>query len=137
MMTTFADLLDEQYRCLEAFANAQSRLLNASSFTANTTTRRRSKEEDGMEVDQAVKHLISCRQKVQQNLKRFMADEQFCKKHKAHLDLSLRIIRTIAKNPTWDGMGIPSHTNEVLENNTVALAALRASICLTKDQEGI
>jgi len=136
-MTALTDLLDEQYRWMEAFANAQSRLLNASSFTVKTPSRTRHEEEEGIEVDQAVNHLISCRQKVQQNLKRFMADEQFCKKHRAHLDLSLRIVRTISKNPSWDGMGIPSHTNEVLETNTVALASLRASICLIKDQEGI
>ena len=139
-MTSYTDLLDEQYRCLEAFANAQSRLLNASSFTAKTTSRHRpddEAEEEGNEVDQAVKHLMSCRQKVQHNLKRFMDDEQFCRKHNAHLDLSRRIIRTMAKNPSWDRVGIPSHLNAVLETNTVALATLRASICLIKDLEGV
>jgi hypothetical protein len=133
-MTALLALLDEQYVCLEAFANAQSRLLNGFSARAHPL---REDEERSVEVEDAVERIDSCRQKVQQNLQRLMADEEFSKKHKSHVDLSLRVVRTIARNPSWGAMGIPSHATGVLETNTVALASIRASISIIKELETI
>jgi len=149
MVPPLLQLLDEQYICMEAFANTQSRLWNVSSFTVTTTNKtssssssslRRRQDDPTEEIVEQMTAVMgdweSCRQRVQMNLKQLL-DDEFCRKHKDHIDLSIRVIKTIAKNPTWGTMGIPTHTTGILETNTIALVALRASIAKVKESYGI
>lgn len=128
-MTTIIQLLEEQYVTLEEYANAQSRLLNASMKKSSSDT------ENVTEISSAIERLEICRQKVQSNLYRLLEDVDNSTKYKEHIDLSRRAIKTIAINPSWCAAGIPSHTEGVLESNTVALACLRGSIARIKDIE--
>lgn len=128
-MTTIGELLDDQYACVEAYANSQSRLLNASMKNIPLGS------EESHELSRAVELHECCRIKVQSSWMRMHANSDFCRRHLSHLDLSKRVIHTVAKNPSWGSIGLPSHTNGVLESNTVALASLRASIARIKEIE--
>lgn len=131
-MDSIVEFLDDQYARLEAFANAQSRLLNSSMMKV-------SKDNDDYvaEVQQAVEKFESCRDKVQENLKAMKDNETFCERYNEHVDLCFRVASTIAKNPSWGALGIPSHSAGALESNTVSLAALRASMTTIKEMGGI
>ena len=120
MTESISDLLQAQYDAAEAYANAQIRLSNAFIQRSSSST-----SED---LRQALEQWDSCRQAVQANMKLILAEDEFCARHAAHLELSHRVVETIARNPSWGSMGLPSHTAGILEENTVALAALRASI---------
>lgn len=117
-------LIDAQYQSVEALANAQSRLLNASLQRSSSSA---------ADLVAAIENLESCREEVRSIWRQLLADEDFCKRHKEHVDLSARVMKTVAMNPSWDSMGIQSHNNGILESNTVALASLRASLARVKD----
>jgi hypothetical protein len=128
-MTTNGELLEQQYACVEEYANSQSRLLNASMKKISLGS------EESQELSLAVEFHESCRRKLQSHWRRLIADSDFCTRHGDHLDLSQRVIQTVAKNPSWGCVGLPSHSDGVLESNTVALASLRASMMRIKDIE--
>ena len=128
-MTNIGDLLDDQYACVEAYANSQTRLLNAS------MTKILPGSDESHELALAVEHHESCRRNLQSNWKRLTEDMEFCKRYRAHLELSQRVIKTVAQNPSWGCTGLPSNFDGILETNTVALASLRASITRIRDGE--
>lgn len=120
-------ILDELYESIEAFANAQSRQLNA--YSNNITY----ESNEATDVSSEIEYLESCRQKMQMVWGRIFRDEEMRRKYPSHLGLSARVIETVVKNPTWSAMGIPSHSDGILESNTVALASLRASLAKIKE----
>jgi hypothetical protein len=128
-MTTIEELLEQQYEYIEEYANSQTRLLNASMKNISVIS------EESQDLSLAVELHESCRRKIQSNWKRLIADRDFCTRHGPHLDLSKRVIQTVAKNPSWGCIGLPSHSDGALESNTIALASLRASMMRIKDIE--
>src|SRR5210317_1504966 len=119
---TIVHLLQEQSDCMERFANAQARLLNASSIRSSPSAAASD------EMDEALTTLYGIRNQLRSNLMQLKQQENFCKLYPKHLALSQRVAQTIAANPSWHSNGLPSHGKGITETNTVALAALRASI---------
>jgi uncharacterized protein (UPF0335 family) len=61
---------------------------------------------------------------------------------KNHINLSRRVIETISNNPSWYSNGLPKPTdnnnnnsNNSLQTNTIAIAALKASIARIREIE--
>ena len=113
---TLTEILEEQYSLTEDFANSQSRLLNVSMAKSSDE-----------EITSALVGMTKSRQRVRSSLER-LHEEDFFRTYPAHVNLSNRVVQTIAKNPSWHSNGIPSHVTNILETNTVALATLKASI---------
>ena len=113
--------LKEQYSLVEEYANAQSRLWNAamSSSSSNRDV-----------VADNVEYLDTCRCRVRSNFQQLLLLEEIQLKYPQHVDLSRRVIHSIASNPSWHPNGIPTSHAKVntLEVNTVALVALKVSI---------
>ena len=122
------ELLKLQYESLETFANAQSRLLNAFMNKSSTSNA-------AILIAPEIEYMESCRQHVRAIGRQIHADDELCRKYQEHVDLSVRVVQTIGKNPSWDPMGIPSHSDGILQSNTVALAALRASLARIQELE--
>jgi hypothetical protein len=123
MSTRISQVLKEQYSLAEEYANAQSRLLNATIGN------------DSRQIALALKDLDSCRSRVRSNLLQQQQQQQqqqeiSSRLYPQHVALSHRVLQTIANNPSWHANGIPSYSqnNATLEINTVALASLKASI---------
>ncbi len=117
MSTRTSQILKEQYTLAKEYANAQSRLLNATIVN------------DDRQIALALKDLDSCRSRVRSNLLQ-QQEEEIPSSYPQHAALSQRVLQTIANNPSWHANGIPSYSqnNATLEINTVALASLKASI---------
>jgi hypothetical protein len=126
---TITQIIEEQYAITEKYANSQSRLLNASMMTSQSY-------EDNDEVLMALKGISNIRNRVRSTFQRLEQDD-FKDEYPDHVALSKRVIQTIANNPSWHAIGIPSHSASVLENNTVALAALKASIARVNEMESL
>ena len=139
---SLAELLEEQYQVTEAFANAQTRLWNA-------TTREKSSNEHGNSSRSnpsvassntspaaAVQAHARSRQDVRNNLQALQY--KLDGRHPQHLDLSRRVVKTIANNPSWHANGIPcigADAASMLRANTVAMASLKASMVAVLQQE--
>ena len=120
---TLKEILEEQYTVTENFANAQSRLLNAS-MTKSSEDEIRSALAS---MNKAKRSVRSCMQQLQ--------EEDSLRAYPTHVSLSNRVVQTISKNPSWHSNGIPSHATNILETNTVALATLKASITRILEME--
>jgi hypothetical protein len=120
-MTIVSQLLKEQYDLVEEYANAQSRLLNATIVSSPSSG-------DDDQLSGALENLHSCRCRVRTTMDQLQRDDEIRQRHSAHVTLSRRVIQTIAQNPSYYSNGIPGHTKSTLEANTVALATLKASI---------
>lgn len=118
----FVQLLQDQYSIAEEYANIQSRLLNVSMKSSASLA-----SSDDEEIERVLDDVNKYRNRTRSNLAR-LQHEGFHKLYPAHVALSLRVINTIANNPSWNANGIPSHFTNILETNTVALATLKASI---------
>ena len=149
----FLELLDQQYALVEEYANAQTLLYNASANTKSTV----SSPVDGSFHDEiapsklptveALERLEEAKWKLRSNiqgLRRQCESGGVSSKElrSNHLVLSGRVITTIANNPAWHSNGLPNDAGrnnfarKALEANTVAIAALNASIARIKDIEG-
>lgn len=126
-MSQLSSLLEEQYAATEAFANAQSRLLNA---VLDTTTKQPKRAEA---VHAASSGHYDKRERLRSVYAKLRNNEEMKLRYKEHIELSQRVIETIAMNPSWDEFDFPSHTRGILETNTVALACLKASIARIKE----
>lgn len=126
-MSQLSSLLEEQYAATEAFANAQSRLLNA---VLDTTTKQPKRAEA---VHAASSGHYDKRERLRSVYAKLRNNEEMKVRYKEHIELSQRVIETIAMNPSWDEFDFPSHTRGILETNTVALACLKASIARIKE----
>jgi hypothetical protein len=118
--TGITQVLKEQYTLVEKYANAQSRLWNATMASSSSSP------DDQVPI--VVDNLDTCRCRVRSNLERLQQQEEIQLRYPEHVALSHRVLQTIAGNPSWHPNGIPSHTKNALEVNTVALATLKASI---------
>ena len=126
--TTILELFEEQYSAVEEYANSQSRLVNAFLKKNSVET------EEAIDVVLVMEQQDTCRQRLQENLHKLLqVPEYHMTRYQSHVDLSCRVIQTIANNPRWTCMGIPSHVDGILQSNTVALACLRASITKIKE----
>ena len=120
---TLKEILEEQYTVTEDFANAQSRLLNASMTKSS---------ED--EIRSALASMNKARRSVRSCMQ-LLQEEDSLRAYSTHVSLSNRVVQTISKNPSWHSNGIPSHATNILETNTVALATLKASITRILEME--
>jgi hypothetical protein len=141
-----SSLLQEQYRHVEEYCNAQIRLYNSTVLIKAPT------QTDGikgslsvnknMETSRAVAELSNAVACVRQDLKGLtliveqQSDDSNTIHHsrmvrtsllREHIHLSRRVIQTISHNPSWHVHGIPT-TSFNMESNMVALASLKASI---------
>ena len=121
--STTLDLLKEQCNLLEEYANAQSRLLNVVIVTSSSSI-------DDDKISSFLEDLDDCRCRVRSNWKLLQAQDEIQLKYPSHITLSSRVLQTIAKNPSWHTNGISRETKSALEANTVALAAVKASVAL-------
>ena len=141
---SFLELLDEQYAMVEEYANAQTLLFNAA---ANPSAKSASETEEFDEFAPskpptvvALERLEEAKWKLRYNFLD-LKDASVSKLHTNHLSLSERVVTTIYMNPTWHANGLPndagrtSFAQSALEVNTVAIAALNASIARIKDIE--
>ena len=145
----FLELLDQQYTLMEEYANAQTLLYNAST---NTNAAISNSSADGESLfDEfspskpptivAIERLEEAKWKLRSNL-RDLHSKKNGQLQSKHLALSERVINTIANNPAWHSNGLPNDAGRnnfaqtALEANTVAIAALNASIARIKDIEG-
>jgi hypothetical protein len=122
---TLSELLEEQYQRTEAFANAQTRLWNV------TTKSKNGNASSLLSTSSAVRSHSKARRDVQEILKCLQENQGLKERHSKHFALSQRVIKTIANNPSWHANGVPNtHADPaaMLEANTVAMAALKASI---------
>jgi hypothetical protein len=140
-----SSLLQEQYRHVEEYCNAQIRVYNASVQTKAPTQRDGIKGglsvNKNMEASRAVVELFNAVACVRQDLKGLtlilkQSDDIDTVHHprmlspsllREHIHLSRRVIQTISHNPSWHAHGIPT-TSFNMEANMVALASLKASI---------
>jgi hypothetical protein len=135
-MSVISELLQEQYEKSEAYANAQTRLLNATrkGSTIATETTSLSTIDDRSErkaiiYSDAITSLYNAREEVRSNFRQLLKNDEIKYKYPEHIALSRRIVLTIANNPSWHFNGIPSGGgHDLIQTNTVAIAALKASI---------
>ena len=148
---TFLELLDEQYIKVEAYANAQTRLYNASTTAKNANANGSSlgsfDDDDAEEelssspIIRALERLEDAKWNLRSNLEN-LREASLSRMHSRHLELSGRVISTISTNPSWHANGLPddagrnTFSRQALEANTVAIAALNASIARIRDIEG-
>lgn len=146
---SYLELLDQQYALVEAYANAQTLLFNASANPNSAVL----KQEDDNTFDEfsslqqpivaALERLEEAKWKLRSNFRDLHSHTTTKQQLRSqHLGLSERVIATIAKNPSWHLNGLPddagrnNFAQSALEANTVAIAALNASIARIKDIEG-
>ena len=155
----FLLLREEQYAVVEEYANAQTFLLNATTTTTNTKTKsatsRLSSSSDDDAIINAIERLDTARNNVRSNLKDLQEQEiqiqnnnnnslQQQRYSMNHINLSKRVIKTISYNPSWYSNGLPKPTDDnynntittnSLQTNTIAIAALKASIATIREIE--
>lgn len=145
-----SSLLQEQYRHVEEYCNAQTRVYNSTVLTKASTQRDGIKGglsvNKNMEPSRAVAELSNAVACVRQDLKGLtlilkQSDDIDTINHprmisasllREHIHLSRRVIQTISHNPSWNVHGIPA-TSFNMEANMVALASLKASIARLSD----
>ena len=147
----FSGLLEEQYAVIEEYANAQTFLFNVITTTTRKTGEQEVPSDDlssfGDTTDsstiKALERLDEARTNVRSNFKSLREDACIKERHSVHIDLSRRVIETISNNPSWHANGLPTPTAgnngggmEGLKTNTVAIAALKASIARIREIEG-
>lgn len=147
---TFLELLDQQYSKVEDYANAQTLLYNASTTAKNANANGSSlgsfdddeeEESSSSPIIRALERLEDAKWNLRSNLEN-LREAGLSKMHSRHLELSRRVITTISTNPSWHANGLPndagrnSFSRKALEANTVAIAALNASIARIRDIEG-
>ena len=152
---SFSGLLDEQYALIEEYANAQTFLYNAITTTTSRTTSRRTKGQGPSLVGddstiKALERLDEAKTNVRSNFMNIRDyDDTDIKErhwHSGHINISRRVIETISNNPcSWHANGLPTAVgnnnggggiaNEGLKTNTVAIAALKASIARIREME--
>ena len=151
----FLLLREEQYAVVEEYANAQTFLLNATTTTTKPKTRsatsRLSSSSDDAIIN-AIERLDKARKNVRSNLKDLQEQEiqiqnnnnnslQQQRYSMNHINLSKRVIKTISYNPSWYSNGLPKPTDDnynttnSLQTNTIAIAALKASIAAIREIE--
>ena len=156
----FLLLREEQYAVVEEYANAQTFLLNATTTktkTKSTTSRlslssSSSSSDDDAIIINAIERLDKARNNVRSNLKDLQEQEiqiqnnnnnsiQQQRYSMNHINLSKRVIKTISYNPSWYSNGLPKPTDDnynttnSLQTNTIAIAALKASIATIREIE--
>ena len=154
----FLLLREEQYAVVEEYANAQTFLLNATTTktkTKSATSRLSSSSSSSSSDDaiiNAIERLDRARNNVRSNLKDLQEQEiqiqnnnnnsiQQQRYSMNHINLSKRVIKTISYNPSWYSNGLPKPTDDnynntnLLQTNTVAIAALKASIATIREIE--
>ena len=156
----FLLLREEQYAVVEEYANAQTFLLNATTTntkTKSTTSRlslssSSSSSDDDAIIINAIERLDKARNNVRSNLKDLQEQEiqiqinnnnsiQQQRYSMNHMNLSKRVIKTISYNPSWYSNGLPKPTDDnhnttnSLQTNTIAIAALKASIATIREIE--
>mmetsp|Transcript_8200 Transcript_8200/g.22258 ORF Transcript_8200/g.22258 Transcript_8200/m.22258 type:complete len:137 (-) Transcript_8200:636-1046(-) len=106
-------LLEDQYRYVERYCNAQTALWNQCT-SSNPTSH-------------CVTSLARCLDAVRAN---FRALRQLdARALQRHVEISRRVLQTIGNNPGWTAEGLPSSSNvSSVAANTVALATLKASM---------
>lgn len=146
---SFLELLDEQYAKVEEYANAQTLLYDASTTAKNAKSKGSSlgsfddeeEESSSSPIIRALERLEDAKWNLRSNLEN-LREACLSKMHSRHLELSGRVISTIYTNPSWHANGLPndagknSFSRKALEANTVAIAALNASIARIRDIEG-
>ena len=120
-------LLDEHYQATQAYANAQTGLLNA---VLDTTTPQPQRSDA---LQKASTSLCDKREVLRSIFSKLQAHPELLLRHKSHIGVSRRVMQTISRNPSWNQFDLPSHTTGILEINTVALASLNASIARIKE----
>lgn len=143
----FLELLDQQFALVEEYANAKTLLYNASTKTESATSNPFTIDELGPSQPPIIVALERL-EEVQRNLRaniqeltRLSAGGRQQQLRPNHLALSKRVITTIANNPAHHSNGLPNDAGrnnfaqKALEANTVAIAALKASIARIKDIE--
>ena len=151
-------LREEQYAVVEEYANAQTFLLNATTAktkTKSTTSRLSSSSDDDAIIINAIERLDKARNNVRSNLKDLQEQEiqiqnnnnnslQQQRYSMNHINLSKRVIQTISYNPSWYSNGLPkptddnhnnTNTTNSLQTNTIAIAALKASVATIREIE--
>ncbi|OEU10448.1 hypothetical protein FRACYDRAFT_263748 [Fragilariopsis cylindrus CCMP1102] len=151
-------LREEQYAVVEEYANAQTFLLNATTTTTKTKTKLSSSSSLSDDaIINAVERLDKARNNVRSNLKNLQEQEiqiqnnnnnslQQQRYSMNHINLSKRVIKTISYNPSWYSNGLPkptddnhnntnTNTTNSLQTNTIAIAALKASIATIREIE--
>lgn len=149
----FLELLEEQYALVKEYANTQTLLYNASANIKSTV----SSPSDGAFHDEnapsktptieALERREEAKWKLRSNIQglRRQSESSIVSSKQLwsnHLALSERVIISIANNPVWHSNGLPNDAGrnnfaeKALEANTVAIAALNASIARIKDIEG-
>ena len=155
----FLLLREEQYAVVEEYANAQTFLLNATTTTTKTksatsrlSSSSLSSSSDDDAIINAIERLDRARNNVRSNLKDLQEQEiqiqnnnnnsiQQQRYSMNHINLSKRVIKTISYNPSWYSNGLPKPTDDnynntnSLQTNTVAIAALKASIATIREIE--
>jgi TolA-binding protein len=159
----FLLLLEEQYAVVEEYANAQTFMLNATTKTTTktaTATSRLSSSSSSSSDDDAVinaierldkarinvrsnlkdlqEHIIQIQNQIQNNNNNNNNNNEQ-QRYTNHINLSKRVIETISYNPSWYSNGLPkpptdNNTNS-LQTNTIAIAALKASIATIREIE--
>jgi hypothetical protein len=107
--------LQEQYKHVEEYCNAQTRLYNATISSKDTAD--------------AVANLSQATRRIRQDLQKLQNFQQ-----DQHLEVSRRLIQTIGRNPSWHADGLPEGSSKV-QVYTVALATLKASIAQVLESE--
>ena len=155
----FLLLREEQYAVVEEYANAQTFLLNATttktktkSATSRLSSSSLSSSSDDDAIINAIERLDKARNNVRSNLKDLQEQEiqiqnnnnnslQQQRYSMNHINLSKRVIKTISYNPSWYSNGLPKPTDDnynttnSLQTNTIAIAALKASIATIREIE--
>ena len=161
----FLLLREEQYAVVEEYANAQTFLLNATTTTTtktktkSATSRLSSSSSSSLSDDaiiNAIERLDKARNNVRSNLKDLQEQEIQIQNNNNnnieqqrysmnHINLSKRVIKTISYNPSWYSNGLPKPTDDnhsntntninSLQTNTIAIAALKASIATIREIE--
>ena len=142
---SFLELLDEQYAMVEEYANAQTLLFNAATSPTTKTAMNAGEFDDFTPSKSptvvALKRLEEIKWKLRYNFQD-LQDASISELQAKHLALSERVVTTIYRNPAWHANGLPNDagrndfSQSALEANTVAIAALNASIARLKDIEG-
>jgi hypothetical protein len=142
MTGSLSQLLDEQYAKTEAYTNAQILLFNV---TVHPVSPSSDSDWDGTNdrqhhdaIASAVENLHNVREQVRSNLHSLQTNIDLQQRYPDHLALSRRILRTISHNPSWNSNGISSTgtSQDLLQINTVAMAALKASIANIIENQG-
>ena len=149
----FLLLREEQYAVVEEYANAQTFLLNATTTTTKTKTKLSSSSSLSDDaIINAIERLDKARNNVRSNLKDLQEQEIQIQNNNDnnieqqrysmnHINLSKRVIKTISYNPSWYSNGLPKPTDDnynttnSLQTNTIAIAALKASIATIREIE--